>query len=66
MSDMEMIRIATGERTRYMANGEVIEDIIAPPKIEYCDRCETLKRAEFGRYDFVMGMPELWYCQACK
>ena len=66
MGDMEMIRIATGERTRFMADGSVIKDQVTPPKIEWCDRCETFKSAEFGRYDFVMGSPELWYCMECK
>jgi hypothetical protein len=66
MSDMELIRIATGERTRFMANGETVKDLVDPPKIDFCDRCEMFKRAEFGRYDYVMGMPQLWYCDACK
>ena len=66
MGDMEMIRIATGERTRFMTNGEVIKDVIAPPKIDWCDRCEMFKRADLGRFDYVMGLPELWYCEDCK
>ena len=66
MADMEMIKIATGERTRFMADGSVSKDQVDPPKIEWCDRCETFKRFDGGRYDFVMGSPELWYCELCK
>lgn len=66
MADMEMIKIATGERTIYKADGSVLKDQVDPPKIEWCDRCETFKRFDGGRYDFVMGSPELWYCELCK
>ena len=66
MADMEMIKIATGERTRFMRDGSVVKDQVDPPKIEWCDRCETFKRLDGGRYDFVMGSPELWYCELCK
>ena len=66
MADMEIIKIATGERTRFMADGSVLKDQVDPPKIEWCDRCETFKRFDGGRYDFVMGSPELWYCELCK
>jgi hypothetical protein len=66
MADMEMIKIATGERTRFMADGSVVKDQVDPPKIEWCDRCETFKRFDGGRYDTVMGSPELWYCELCK
>ena len=66
MADMEMIKIATGERTRFMRDGSVVKDQVDPPKIEWCDRCETFKRFDGGRYDFVMGSPELWYCIECK
>ena len=66
MADIEMIKIATGERTRFMQDGSVVKDQVDPPKIEWCDRCETFKRSDGGRYDFVMGSPELWYCELCK
>ncbi len=66
MADMEMIKIATGERTRFMDDGSVLKDQVDPPKIEWCDRCETFKRFDGGRYDTVMGSPELWYCELCK
>jgi hypothetical protein len=66
MADMEMIKIATGERTRFMTDGSVVKDHVDPPKIEWCDRCETFKRFDGGRYDTVMGSQELWYCELCK
>jgi hypothetical protein len=66
MADLEMIKIATGERTRFMTDGSVVKDQVDPPKIEWCDRCETFKRFDGGRYDTVMGLPELWYCMDCK
>jgi hypothetical protein len=66
MGDMEMIRIADGERTRFMRNGSIVKDEVDPPKIEWCDRCETFKRFDGGRYDFVSGQAELWYCELCK
>ena len=64
MADMEMIKIATGERTRFMIDGSVVKDQVDPPKIEWCDRCEAFKRFAGGRYDTVMGSPELWYCES--
>jgi len=66
MADMEMIKIASGERTRFMQDGTVTKDQVDPPKIEWCDRCEMFKRFDGGRYDTVMGSPELWYCELCK
>jgi len=66
MADMEIIKIATGERTRFMRDGSVVKDQVDPPKIEWCDRCEMFKRFDGGRYDTVMGSPELWYCELCK
>jgi len=66
MGDMEMIRIATGERTRFMADGSVVKDEIDPPKIEWCDRCEAFKRFDGGRYEYVQGLDALWICELCK
>jgi len=66
MGDMEFIKLATGERTRFMQDGTVIKDQIDPPRVEFCDKCETLKTFEFGRFEYVMGMPELWFCMDCK
>jgi hypothetical protein len=66
MGDMEFIKLDTGERTRFMADGTVIKDQVDPPKIDWCDRCQSWKSVEFGRFDYVMGSPELWYCMECK
>ena len=66
MADMEMIRIATGERTRFMTDGSVVKDQVAPPTIEWCDRCQMFKELQGGRFDKAMGSNELWYCEACK
>jgi hypothetical protein len=66
MGDLEFIKIATGERTRFMSDGTVIKDQVEPIKMEWCDRCQSWKSFEFGRFDYVMGSPELWYCMECK
>lgn len=66
MADMEMIKIATGERTRFMRDGSVLKDQVDPPKIEWCDKCETFKRFDGGGYELVMRLPELWFCEQCK
>lgn len=66
MGDMEMIKLNTGERTIYKADGSVIKDEVDPPKVEWCDKCETFKRFDGGRFETVMGLPELWFCESCK
>lgn len=66
MGAIEFIKLNTGERTRIDIDGTVVKDQITPPKVEFCDRCEMFKSFEFGRYDFVMGSAELWYCMECK
>ena len=65
MADMEMIKIATGERTRFMSDGAVIKDRVDPPKIEWCDSCETFKRFD-GGLSFNYSYDLLWICQDCK
>lgn len=66
MGELEIIKIATGERTIIQMDGTVIKDQIDPPKVEWCDRCESFKSMLAGTYDKVMGTDELWYCAACK
>lgn len=66
MGDMEMIKLSTGERTIYKVDGSVIKDEVDPPKVEWCDKCETFKRFDGGRFETVMGLPELWFCESCK
>ena len=66
MGELEIIKLNTGERTIFQTDGSVIKDQVPPPKIEWCDRCQSFKEAEFGRYDKVMGSNELFYCAVCK
>ena len=66
MGEMQIIKLDTGERTIFQTDGSVIKDQIDPPKIEWCDRCQSFKELQYGRYDKVMGSNELWYCEACK
>jgi hypothetical protein len=66
MADMEMIKIATGERTRFMIDGSMIKDRVDPPKVEWCDRCEAFKSFAGGRYEYVQGLEQIWICELCK
>ena len=65
MGDMEMIRIATGERTRFMADGEVVKDQVNPPRVEFCDVCELMKSME-GGMSFNYFYDLIWICPDCK
>lgn len=64
--DLEIIRIDTGERRIIQMDGSEIRDTVPPPKIDFCDKCETFKSAMGGKYDYADGVPVLWYCEACK
>ena len=65
MGDMEMIKIATGEKTVFKADGTVIKDP-NPVSIEWCDRCEIWKPLAFGRYVTLEGLHLIWECGDCK
>jgi len=65
MGDMEMIKIATGEKTVFKADGTVIREP-NPISIDWCDRCEKWKPLEFGRYVTVDGLHLIWECMDCK
>ena len=65
MGDMEMIKIATGEKTVFKADGTVIKEA-NPISIEWCDRCEIWKQLEFGRYITHLGELLIWECGECK
>lgn len=65
MGDMEMIKIATGEKTVFQADGTVIHEP-NPISIEWCDRCEIWKPLAFGRYDGSQGLTMIWLCMECK
>ena len=66
MGEMELIKLSTGERTIFQTDGSVIKDQIDPPKVEFCDKCETFKQHEFGRYEGSQGLTMLWFCMECK
>ncbi len=66
VGEMEIIKIATGERTKIKMDGSVLKDQVEPPKLEWCDKCESWKPMEFGRYDGAQGLTMLWMCMECK
>jgi hypothetical protein len=65
MGDMEMIKLSTGEKTVYKADGTVIREA-NPITIEWCDRCEMWKPLELGRYISHLGELLIWECGECK
>ena len=65
MGDMEMIKLSTGEKTVFKADGTVIRET-NPITIEWCDRCEMWKPLEFGRYVTNQGEHLIWECMECK
>ena len=65
MGDMEMIKIATGEKTVFKADGTVVHEP-NPISIEWCDRCEIWKPLAFGRYVTNLGEHLIWECGDCK
>ena len=66
MGEFEIIKISTGERTTIQIDGTVIKDQVTPPKLEWCDKCQSWKAVEFGRYDGAQGLTMLWMCMECK
>lgn len=65
MGDMEMIKLSTGDKTVFKADGTVVHEI-NPISIEWCDRCEMWKPLEFGRYITHLGELLIWECGECK
>ena len=62
---MEMIRIATGERTRFMIDGSIVKDEVPPPKVEWCDSCEKFKSFDTGMsFNYLYDL--IWICYDCK
>jgi hypothetical protein len=58
--DFELIDIKTGQRLTIAQDGSELRDVIDPPALEYCDKCqlqkikmdgdaETVASAYFGR-----------------
>ena len=64
--DFEIIQISNGLRRVIQMDGTEIRDFVPPPKIDFCDKCETFKSSLGGKYDYADGVPVLWYCEACK
>ena len=65
MGEMEMIKLSTGEKTVFKADGTVTHDT-NPISIEWCDRCEIFKPLAFGRYVTNLGEHLIWECGDCK
>lgn len=65
MGDMEMIKLSTGEKTIFKADGTVIREQ-NPISIDWCDRCQMWKPLEFGSYTTVDGLKLIWECGECK
>ena len=65
MGEMEMIKLSTGEKTVFKADGTVTHDA-NPISIEWCDRCEIWKPLAFGRYVTNLGEHLIWECGDCK
>ena len=65
VGEMEIIRLNTGQKTTYKIDGTVIKEQ-NPISINWCDKCESWKPLEFGRYDGAQGLTMLWLCMECK
>ena len=65
VGEMQIIKLNTGEKTTYQIDGTVIKEQ-TPVSINWCDKCETWKPLEFGRYEGAQGLTMLWVCMECK
>jgi len=65
VGEMEIIKLNTGQKTTYKIDGTVIKEQ-NPISINWCDKCESWKPPEFGRYDGAQGLTMLWICMECK
>ena len=65
VGEMQIIKLNTGQKTTYQIDGTVIKEQ-TPVSINWCDKCETWKPLEFGRYDGAQGLTMLWFCLDCK
>lgn len=66
MGSIEFIRLNTGERTTIETDGTMIKDQTEPPKLEWCDKCQSWKTFAFGQYEQNDGIRTLWFCEVCK
>ena len=65
VGEMQIIKLNTGQKTTYKIDGTVIKEQ-TPISINWCDKCESWKPLEFGRYDGAQGLTMLWFCLDCK
>ena len=65
MGEMSFIEIATGEKTVIQIDGTIIKEQ-NPVKLEWCDKCQSWKEKEFGRFDGGQGLSLIWVCLECK
>jgi len=65
VGEMEIIKLNTGQKTTYKIDGTVIKEQ-NPISINWCDKCESWKPLEYGRYEGAQGLTMLWICMECK
>ena len=65
VGEMEIIKLNTGQKTTYKIDGTIIKEQ-SPISINWCDKCESWKPLEFGRYDGAQGLTMIWVCMECK
>jgi hypothetical protein len=62
MAELEIIKIATGERLTIQRDGSELRDEVATPSIEWCDRGQHYA-SKLGGSDVY---DKLWICANCK
>jgi hypothetical protein len=63
--DLEITKIATGERLIIKMDGSELRDSITPPSIEWCDKGEHYANKINGSMT-GSGASELWICLDCQ
>jgi hypothetical protein len=62
MAELEIIKIATGERLTIQRDGSELRDEVATPSIDWCDRGQHYA-SKLGGSDVY---DTLWICANCK
>lgn len=62
MGEVEIIKIATGERLTIAMDGSELRDQVPAPSIEWCDRGQHYA-SKLGGQDIA---DTLWICAACQ
>ena len=62
MGELEIIKIATGERLTIARDGSELRDDVPTPSIEWCDRGQHYA-SKLGGQDVA---DTLWICGSCK